>query len=106
MRRRRTPRGGEGTVIGPCKTARSQLGDRLLLNASKELGEHPRPKEKGQEESSGWFPHGQETLACSERLLGLVMTVVGNAKRPPSGRLDVWLFRGRPAPLLQHGGSR
>jgi hypothetical protein len=38
--------------------------------------------------------------------LAQLEAITRNAEKPPGGRLDMHLFRGKPAPLLQHGRSQ
>ena len=51
-------------------------------------------------------PHWDErVLGLLGGWFGLVETVAENGGRPPGGRLEAQLIRGRPAPLLQRGVS-
>jgi hypothetical protein len=68
-------------------------------------------KGKGHGEGSGWLPR---YLSCSVGSLGWQKLWLGTlrglgwlaAMARAQGGLPAWLIRGRPAPLLQHGGSR
>jgi hypothetical protein len=67
-------------------------------------------RKKGREESSGRLLQGGERdwlaqAVCSEGSLGW-WWLWQELREASDRRLDALLFRGKPAPLLQHGGSR
>lgn len=62
-------------------------------------------RERGVRREAGMGPKGNgESLASPGCLLSVQVGLAGGSGwrtgRPPIGRLDMWLVRGRPAPLL------
>ena len=89
---------GTADTFGCCRRAENRVWARGQALA-------PAERKRAGGESSGLVPRGGESVLG---LLGQVTWLGGDHvwenREAFCRRLNTWLFRGRPAPLLQHGG--
>ena len=57
------------------------------------------------EPSGGLWPRGRREKGLRTALAGYLWGCGWSTEMLPGRRLDAWLFRGKPASLLQHGRS-